>query len=76
MTDFPRIPCLACDKCFGTGDAPHESWSPAQREWYEKWCKIGWNRRLLSEYAPDEGGAIPKCNGTGKLSVSARKWPR
>jgi hypothetical protein len=74
VTNFPRISCLACDQCFGTSEAPHESWSPAQREWYEKWCKIGWNRRPLTEYAPDEGCApivpCPRCDGTGKLKAS------
>jgi len=74
VTNFPTIPSLRCDRCFGTGDAPDESWSPAQREWYEKWSRIGWKQWRPTERAPGKKFAptvpCPKCNATGKSMVS------
>jgi hypothetical protein len=74
VTGNPLMPSLRCPKCFGTGETPHESWSPAQRDWFEKWCKVGWRNWRPTDHAPDEGfaPAVPcsNCNATGKLKVS------
>jgi hypothetical protein len=73
-TGFPQLPSLICDQCFGTGEAPHQSWSLAQRQWYEKWSKVGWAKWRPTDRAPDEDFApvvvCPKCNATGRVKVS------